>query len=110
MEISTRKINGHDVVELSGRFDAYEVPKLTAWFDSNANAKYVIINMKGVGFIDSSGLAALVKGLKRSRGNGGELYMCNLQQAVRIIFELTRLDKAFTIFDDEAAALNAVPA
>jgi len=109
MELTYRNTNGTHILELEGRFDAYEVPKLVEWFDANPEAKFVLVNLSGVGFIDSSGLATLVKGLKRCRNKGGDLYLSNLQQAVLIIFELTRLDKAFTIFDEETAALEALP-
>lgn len=108
MELTHRTSNDTDIIELSGRFDAYEVPTVTQWFEDNTSAKYVVVNLSGVSFIDSSGLASLVKALKRCRQNKGDLYLSNLQQAVRIIFELTRLDKAFQIFDDEASALEAI--
>jgi len=107
MDITHRTVNTINVIELSGRFDAYEVPQVTQWFEEHPDVKQVIVNLSGVGFIDSSGLATLVKGLKRCRQNQGELYLSDLQQAVLIIFELTRLDKAFKIFPTEAEALDA---
>lgn len=107
MEIKHHISNDVDILELEGRFDAYEVPIVVKWFDDNPSAKQVVINLSGVGFIDSSGLSTLVKGLKRCRQAEGELYLSNLQQAVLIIFELTRLDKAFNIFDTEADAVAA---
>lgn len=108
MDITHRKARGVDIVALSGRFDAAEVPMLAQWFDSHPNTRYVVVNLKYVSFIDSSGLSMLVKGLKRCRQNGGDLYLCGLQPGVVIIFELTRLDKAFHIFDDESAAVTAI--
>ena len=107
MEINHRISNGVDILELEGRFDAYEVPTVVKWFDDNSSAKNVVVNLNGVGFIDSSGLSTLVKGLKRCRQNEGELYLSNLQQAVLIIFELTRLDKAFKIFESETDAIDS---
>lgn len=108
MDMTHRIENGIDVLELTGRFDAYEVPTVVTWFEEHPDVKYVVVNLGGVEFIDSSGLSTLVKGLKRCRQNGGDLYLCNLLQAVLIILELTRLDKAFNLFPDEAAALAAV--
>ncbi len=105
-----RSVSDIVVIELSGRFDAYEVPKLIEWFDGKPDAKNVVVNLAGVTFIDSSGLAALVKILKRCRQNSGELGLSNLQQAVLIIMELTRLDKAFDIYDTEAEAIQAIEA
>lgn len=101
MDIKERTTQGIDILEFSGRFDAYEVPAVAKWFEEHPDAKNVIINLSGVGFIDSSGLSTLVKGLKRCRANNGDLYLTNMQKAVLIIFDLTRLDKAFTILDNE---------
>jgi anti-sigma B factor antagonist len=103
----TRTASDIQILELEGRFDAYEIPEVVRWFDEHPNVSKVVINMRGVTFVDSSGLATLVKGLKRCRQNGGELYLSNLQQAIVIIMELTRLNTAFKIFADEADALSA---
>jgi len=108
MDVTHRTENNVDILALDGRFDAYEVPAIAQWLEAHPEAKNVIVNLSGVGFIDSSGLATLVKALKHCRQNKGELYITNLQQAVRIIIELTRLDKAFTILDDEATALKEI--
>lgn len=104
---ATRTVSNVEILELEGRFDAYEIPNVVKWFDEHPNASNVVINLRGVTFIDSSGLATLVKGLKRCRQNGGELYLSNLQQAIVIIMELTRLNTAFKIFADEADAVRA---
>ncbi|MEZ4667026.1 MAG: STAS domain-containing protein [Anaerolineae bacterium] len=106
MELIHRTVNSVDVLELSGRFDAYEVPMVVEWFEANPDVKQVVVNLHGVGFIDSSGLSALVKGLKRCRQNNGDLYLSNPQQAVSIIFELTRFDKAFSIYDEVQNAIE----
>lgn len=108
MEITHRTTADVHILELSGRFDAHEVPIVARWFDTHPQTRTVIVNMHGVSFIDTSGLATLVKGLKHCRQNGGELSLCQLQQAVKIIFELTRLDTAFPIFTDEQSARNAI--
>lgn len=109
MNIETYNKNNVQVVRLSGRFDAFEVPVLTVWLDKNvsAEAANVVLNLAGVEFIDSSGLAVLVKVLKRCREYGGNLAVCELQQAVTIIFELTNLNKAFDLYLTEADALKA---
>jgi anti-sigma B factor antagonist len=50
----------------------------------------------------------MVRTMKHCRERNGELILCGLRQPVRIIFELTRMDKAFRIFDDIVAARAAV--
>jgi len=110
MKLSHRTHGTVDILELSGRFDAYEVPPMTEWFDERPNVKHLVVNLSGVTFVDSSGLSALVRGMKHCRQNDGDLVICNAQQAVSIIFELTRLDKAFTMYDDEESALQGFDA
>ncbi|MBZ0298031.1 MAG: STAS domain-containing protein [Anaerolineae bacterium] len=106
MEIQSRSVNGVMVLELAGRLDAYEVPSLKNWLDANPDFANLVINLDGVNFIDSSGLAVLVTGVKRCRQNKGELRLCNVQQNVKVIFELTRLDSVFDTYEDEASAIS----
>ena len=109
MVMEELKAEGIDVLKLEGRFDAHTVPSVSGWLEE-VTAKLppqVLINMENVNFIDSAGLAALVRGMKRSRELGGNLVIHGLRQPVRIIFELTRLDKAFDIYDDEEDAITS---
>jgi anti-sigma B factor antagonist len=106
MELKSHLVNDVSVVELSGRFDSYEASRLTNWFEG-AGSK-VVVNLSEVSFVDSSALALLVKGLKHCRQQGGDLALCNLQQPVQVIFELTRLDKAFRIYPNQGEAVQAL--
>jgi anti-sigma B factor antagonist len=109
MDLRTETANGVSILTLDGRFDAYEVPRVNEWFEqtTSVNPAKVVVNMTDVKFVDSSALALLVKGMKRCRQQGGDLVLCNLQQPVRIIFELTRLDKAFNITSSQDEALRS---
>ena len=94
------------ILRLSGRFDAYEVPAVAAFLNEKIDAgqNNIVVNLGQVGFIDSAALSTLVQAMKRARQSGGDCRLCGLQQSVRIIFERTRLDRAFQIFSDEAVA------
>ena len=94
-------------IDLNGSFDALIAPEFTKEVDALNLEKqsYVIIDLAAVNFIDSAALAALVRGMKHYRQNNGELYLVNMQTPVRIIFELTRLTCAFSIFPTAADAL-----
>lgn len=98
------------IIEISGRFDAHVVPEFEKRLDENlpSTSAYLIVDLANVNFIDSSALAILVRGMKRYRENGGDLSICNLQQPVHIIFELTRMDFAFNIYDSVAEAMSAI--
>ncbi len=110
MKIELETAGKQAIVILNGRFDAHEVVTVRktleqALVESNGQ---VVVNLAQVNFIDSSGLSTIVQAMKRCREQNGDLILCALQQPVRIIFELTRLDKALAIYDTEAAALRAL--
>ncbi len=110
MELVHREIPKVDILELHGRVDAYEVLPLHAWYDAHPYLRHIIVDLSHTTFIDSSGLAALVKGLKLCKNNGGNLYLYRPTKAVRAIIQMTRLDKAFGVFanrDDLLTALKA---
>lgn len=67
-----------------------------------------VIDLVQVDFMDSSGLTALVKGLKAAHQSGCHLVLCNVQAPVRIIFELTQLDEVFEIFESYDAVMTTL--
>ncbi len=108
MDITHKTSGVASVINLAGRFDAHETQAVSAWLNEQMDAGkiYLVVNLSGVNFIDSTALSVLVQGLKHCREKGGNLHLCALQQPVRVIFELTRLDKAFSIFAAEEDALK----
>ena len=65
----------------------------------------VVINLAGVSYMDSSGIASLVKLLSRVRKAQMPLSLVNLTDRVRGVFEITRLDSVFDIYATEQEAL-----
>lgn len=65
----------------------------------------VVINLKEVSYMDSSGVASLVKLLSRVRKGGMSLHLTNLSDRVRSVFEITRLDSVFNIHGTVEEAL-----
>lgn len=106
MEVEKKSEGLFTILLLKGRFDAHEIEPVTTWVKDQLDIgnTHLIINLEGVNFIDSTALSTLVQGLKRAREKGGDLRLCCFQQPVRVIFELTRLDKAFGIYPTEEAA------
>lgn len=60
----------------------------------------ILIDLQDVAFVDSSGLGALVSALKIVRSAGGKLYLCSLNEQVKMLFELTSMDRVFQVFDN----------
>jgi anti-anti-sigma factor len=61
-------------------------------------AKTILLDCQDVTFMNSSGLGVLVAILKDIRANNAELYICSLQPQVKMIFELTRMERIFKIY------------
>jgi anti-sigma B factor antagonist len=65
----------------------------------------VILNLTGVRYIDSSGVASLVEGLKAARDQGLRFILYGLSPSAREVLQLSRLIKIFEVFDNEQQAL-----
>jgi anti-sigma B factor antagonist len=106
----TSRIRGTvSVLKLSGRFDAYSAPAVVEWLEDvlETSAPNLVVDLGGVHFMDSTALVTLTRGMKHCRQRDGDLRLCSLQPSVRVIFELTRLDRAFEIYDDEDRAVES---
>ncbi|MCG6955651.1 MAG: STAS domain-containing protein [Gemmatimonadetes bacterium] len=65
-----------------------------------------VIDFSNTGYIDSSGLGVLVSLSKKIREQGGELRLSSLNEDLRTLFELTKLDTLFKIADTKEEALD----
>ena len=63
----------------------------------------LLVDMGQVEYIDSAGLMTLVSALKLANRLGRRFSICSVSPAVRMIFELTQLDRVFEIFENKAA-------
>ncbi|CAN5712104.1 STAS domain-containing protein [soil metagenome] len=108
METQSQLINAVQVVEFQGRLDAHQGKQVDQKLSEvRSSTNHTVVNLSKVNFIDSTGLSMLVKGVKHQREQHGDLVLCELQQPVRIIFELTRLDRMFQIYSTEREAIQA---
>ena len=72
-----------------------------------AKTARLLVDLTGLGYIDSSGLALLIETHQRVEEYGGHLMLFGLRESVRHVFEIARLDRFFTLLPDRAAALAA---
>ena len=89
------------VLQPQGRLDRVGGNSLKQQWATLAPRRYKvwIVDLSRVEFIDSSGLVALVAGLNAATQAGTRLVLCGLRPSARIVFEITQLDRAFSIFD-----------
>ena len=95
------------VLPLKGEIDLHVSPSVTASLNSMIEKKpqRLVVDLSGVSYIDSAGLAALIGAMQKVEGYGGKFLLAGLQETVRSIFEISRLDQVFQIFPDADAAL-----
>lgn len=68
----------------------------------DSGADIVLLDLQDIKFMDSSGLGALVSAMKTIKTAGGKLCLCSVKDQVKMIFELTRMDRVFESFVDRA--------
>jgi len=95
MDLSTDRRDGYAVIGLTGRLTATGAPLLRNAVGDliAAGESNIVIDMSGLQFVDSSGLGALVGGLKSARVAGGDLRIAAVPDAVQTVLHLTNLDR-----------------
>ena len=99
--------NGVTLVEVEGQLIVGNRQELKQQVleQLEAGDRKFVIDFANTGYIDSSGLGVLVSLSKKIREQGGELRLSSLNEDLRTLFELTKLDTLFRIADDKEAAL-----
>src|SRR5438477_4136833 len=96
-----------NVLPLKGDIELHVSPSVTASLNGKIIKKpeRMVVDHSDVSYIDSAGLAALIEAMQKVEGYGGKFMLAGLQETVRSIFEISRLDQVFQIFPDAGAAL-----
>lgn len=108
MQISARRQEKVTIFDLSGDIDFAHSPEVRQSLlgeIQESRTPRVVINLSKVHYIDSSGVASLVEGLKASRDLGSRFILFGLSTSAREILQLSRLIKVFEIYDNEEQAL-----
>jgi|SRR5450432_1006212 len=98
-----------NVLPLEGEIDLHVSPQLGSRLAAIIQKKpsKLVVDLSKVTYIDSSGLAALIEAMQNVGSYGGMFAISGLQDGVRPIFEIARLDQVFRIFPTTAEALAA---
>jgi anti-sigma B factor antagonist len=110
VQIVARHSEGWVIFDLSGDIDLAHSPAMRKALLGEIKEKHtakVFLNLKNVRYIDSSGIASLVEGLKASRDHGSRMILYALSPSVREVMELSRLQKIFEIYENEEQALSS---
>ena len=109
MQVDTEEQDGVTVLRPHGRLTmvtAPELRKVVADTVGSGRAR-LVVDLSGIEFMDSSGLGALVAGLKTARQAGGDLRIAGLGPQVATVLQLTNLDRVLRPHASVAEALRA---
>ena len=111
-DIKTEQLDGDSyVIALAGEVDLYTAPEFKQQLLEviSQGARNVVVDFSDTTFIDSTTLGVLVGGVKRLRSNEGQLALVCSDRNITKIFEITGLDRVFTIYptrDEAVSGLN----
>ena len=110
MQLSTRESGSAIIVDVVGDIDLYNSPEIRKVLMDALRIRRVpavVVNLTKVRYIDSSGVASLVEGLKVSRELQSKFILFGLSPAAREVLELSRLIKVFIVCESEEDAVKA---
>ena len=109
IEVQTKTDGDATIVTPQGDIDLSRAPSLRSQLSAiqAKRPRKLIIDLNGVPYMDSSGVATLVEAMQNARKSGSKLVLCALQDRVRSIFEIARLDMVFTIVKTTEEGLKA---
>jgi len=110
MEIAIRRFQEFHVLDVTGELDLYNAFRLKDAVEKMIarNVQFFIVNVRGVRFIDSSGVAALLSIRALLSAMGRELRIVNLPRNVQRVLELTRLLAFLPISASEIDAIESI--
>jgi anti-sigma B factor antagonist len=108
VKIAARRVDQATIFDISGDIDMSTSPELRKVLLQeirDARAPRVVLNLSEVKYMDSSGVASLVEGLKASRDRSSRFVLFGLNNSAREVLQLSRLLKVFEICENEEQAL-----
>jgi anti-sigma B factor antagonist len=109
MAVQTRPVRDNLVIDVKGQVDLHTSPRMRLAILTGINRKdvsRVAVNLAGVNYIDSSGVATLIEGLQLARKRDCRFVLFGLRQEAREVLMLAHLDRIFEIRATEADALK----
>jgi anti-sigma B factor antagonist len=112
LAISTEEAGAPTVViALKGEVDLYTCPELKEELLRVIadGATFVVVDLTETTFIDSTGLGVLIRGVERLQAEGGRLAVVCMDPNMTKVFEVTGLDRVFSVYPSRDEALAQVP-
>lgn len=100
-DLQERREGQHTILAVAGDLDVLTAPQLRDRLIEIAGRgdRHLLVDLRPTEFVDSSGLSALVTGLKRLRSLGGDMGLVCPAGNVRRLIEISALDQVFSLYD-----------
>ena len=112
IKLTTRQLGEVTILDLTGDitlFNSPQIRKALMALLKEQRVAQLFVNMTGVKYVDSSGIASLVEGLKIARDRGARFVLYGLSKPATTVLELTHLLHVFEVHGSEQEALAAPP-
>jgi anti-sigma B factor antagonist len=119
MECNIRQIRDVTILDLKGRLSLGEAVAFGPGSDlvlrdavrqlAESGQKKILLNLAGVGYVDSSGVGQLVGALTTARNHGVVLKLLHPVRQVLDLLKMTKLTTVFDVQEDEAKAIDSFP-
>ena len=103
MELTTQNKDGKMVVYLKGEIDHHTAAGVRDSIDrliSIHRPQVFILDLEGVNFMDSSGLGLILGRYRKTKENGIEMFLCNIDERILRILKMAGVDKLIEITND----------
>ncbi|HMK49730.1 MAG TPA: STAS domain-containing protein [Thermodesulfovibrionales bacterium] len=109
MKVEIIDNDGRKIIGISGDIDMYSSPALRDELMGliRKKAQALCIDLRSVTYIDSSGIATFVEGLKCMKAYGGRLQFCEVPEGILEIFRFSKLDRVFELYGTIDDAINS---
>lgn len=110
LKINSKQQGNITVLQVDGEVDLYSSPQVRTRVLHlvESQSPNIVVDLQDVRYMDSSGVATLIEGYKLCQKNNGRFVLAGLKPEVREVFELTRLDRVFEIYDTSQLALESI--
>ena len=110
MDLKTKKVDNVVVIYLAGRLDVHlsaEIEKEINNVIQNEPDSHLLLNLKDVEYMSSSGLRIFVSTMRILKESKRKLKLCNMNSAVKKIFEVVELMDMFDLYESEEEAVKS---
>lgn len=111
LQVDMETTQGTLIVRLKGELDHHTAEMLKVQMEraiDQDNINHMILSMKDLAFMDSSGLGVILGRYKQITGRGGKMVVCDVNKSIYRLFEMSGLFKILSIEENERVALSSL--